>query len=49
MFSFLDKFILLEICVIYGNIINKKTTIYPAYLKLGKLKNHNKKIKINVM
>ena len=26
-----------------GTTITKKTILYPAYLKVGKLKNHNKK------
>ena len=28
----------------YKKLINKKTTIYPAYLSVGKLKNHSKNI-----
>ena len=40
------KFIFFSIINMNGKDNNKNTMIYPAYLKVGKFKNHNKKIKI---
>ena len=44
---FFEKLILFAKNVEYGKMNKKNTIIYPAYLRVGKLKNHNKNININ--